>query len=428
MKSRINDDGRYPPAQSAILGPQVHRSSTHTFRFDRSRSSMSPSNQRLSVITRNVFGAVMRGVVWATVIPLGLVHRVAMKLDDWMDPSLDQVAVQRPLFVVGLPRSGTTFAHRLLASDRQTFTTMPLWEVLFAPALCQKRCIGFLMRIDRRFGGPLARCLRWAEDCCFRSLNEIHATRLTDPEEDYLGLIAFDGCFLRVLLQPHSQHVWDLGHFSDRLSPQRKQRLIDAYRRLVIRHLKYRGGNRRLLSKNPCFTAWLPELADAFPDASFIGLRRCPEQAVPSQLSSIDGGLRVFGHRASEPEIVDRFVDLLASYWDRLRWADHSMPQNRFVLIEYAELTSQPSKSVTGALDILSVRISESGMTELRTKADAAAGYQSRHHYDLGQFGLDAKQLSQRFQFDESSVMDPKSVHCDDLRPVSDFVMTGDQK
>ena len=46
------------------------------------------------------------------------------------------------VYIIGAPRSGTTRLHKLLAADKNQFTTMKMWELFFAPALIQKKhCI-----------------------------------------------------------------------------------------------------------------------------------------------------------------------------------------------------------------------------------------------------------------------------------------------
>ena len=45
--------------------------------------------------------------------------------------AISQVAITEPIFVLGLPRTGTTFLHRLLSLDTARFRAPLLWELLF---------------------------------------------------------------------------------------------------------------------------------------------------------------------------------------------------------------------------------------------------------------------------------------------------------
>ena len=236
-------------------------------------------------------------VRWGTFALLSVcwgIHRVAFRIDDWLYPAIREVPVDRPLFVVGLPRSGTTFLHRLIACEDETFTTFRLWELLFAPAVCQKRFIRGVWRLDQWLGGWGEKLVLTVERRVSGSLHEVHSTTLQSPEEDFLSLLPFGGCFLRVLAHPHSEQVWDLGHFCERLTAAEQQRLATIYRGMVQRHLYFHGTNLRLLSKNPTFTAWVPALEREFPSARFLGIRRTPLESVPSQLSSLRSGFNFF--------------------------------------------------------------------------------------------------------------------------------------
>jgi hypothetical protein len=332
----------------------------------------------------------------ALLAPLFWLHRLAFTLDEWLFPKLKAVEVKQPVFILGLPRSGTTLMHRLVC-DRNDFTTMSLWELLFAPALCEKFVLGGLSRLDRRLGNPLRRLLDVCQRRGLRDLQTVHPTALTAPEEDYLGLLPFGGCFLTVLARPHDPSVWDLAHFSSRLLPSRKRRLIARYRGLLARHLYFRGSGRIVVSKNPTLTSWLPELLQTFPEARVIGLRRDPRESVPSQLSSLQAGLQWFGHDAADPQIVDCFVDLLASYWRQLDEAAGRLPADRFVLIDYAALRQRPYETVTRCL--MQLKLSPAGTRDevLRERCRRAQRYVSQHHYDLESYGLEAEQLISRF-------------------------------
>ena len=97
-----------------------------------------------------------------------------------------------------LPRSGETMTHRLIASHSELYTLVSLWEVLFAPALCQKYLIWGLYRADAVIGAPAFKEVNWVQAKLAAKQDDIHSTGLTDPEKDHLGLLPFDGCFLHV--------------------------------------------------------------------------------------------------------------------------------------------------------------------------------------------------------------------------------------
>ncbi|MBA4367501.1 MAG: hypothetical protein C0403_07665, partial [Desulfobacterium sp.] len=83
---------------------------------------------------------------------LELINWTCLFLDEIFFPGYRRVAVLNPVFVVGFPRSGTTYLHRLLNSDYEQFTSLKLWEILFAPSILQKKFFRILGKIDRMIG------------------------------------------------------------------------------------------------------------------------------------------------------------------------------------------------------------------------------------------------------------------------------------
>jgi len=322
-----------------------------------------------------------------------------------MFPSLMDVAIERPLFVVGIPRSGTTLMHRLLAGNQDAFTTLPLWELLFAPALCEKHALSAAARVDRRIGSPLGRLVCWAERRLAATMSDVHPTTLKSPEEDYLGLLPFGGCFLEVLVRPSSRRVWDLVWFDRRVGRRRQKRLIKAYRGLLARHLCFHGTSRCIVSKNPSFTSWIEALSEEFPDARFIALRRDLNESLPSQLSSMRDGFAWFGHDVRDPHLVDRFVQLFQSYWLELDRHAGSLAADRFQLVGYRQLRSDPLATVDHCLRSLDIPISQPDRSRLAEMCGQARRYVSSHHYQLSEFGLTDQSLEPfRERFRESEI------------------------
>ena len=70
---------------------------------------------------------------------LNLLHALGWLLDELFFRRWHKVRVHKAVFIVGLPRSGTTHLQRVLAHDPQ-FTTFTTWEALLAPTLCEKYC------------------------------------------------------------------------------------------------------------------------------------------------------------------------------------------------------------------------------------------------------------------------------------------------
>ena len=67
---------------------------------------------------------------WCLFGVLNTLHWIGFVLDEVFFRGYRDVTVQRPIHVVGVPRSGTTHLHRILAHDR-AFTSFTLIECVF---------------------------------------------------------------------------------------------------------------------------------------------------------------------------------------------------------------------------------------------------------------------------------------------------------
>ena len=71
-------------------------------------------------------------------------------LDRIFYPDFLNVEIKSPVFIIGNPRSGTTFLHRLLALDEMHFSCMRMWEIFFAPSIVQRKMLCFLTSSSKR--------------------------------------------------------------------------------------------------------------------------------------------------------------------------------------------------------------------------------------------------------------------------------------
>ena len=333
---------------------------------------------------------------WPLFVLLQAINGAGLMLDYLLFPDFRRVRVREPLFVVGVPRSGTTFLHRLLAGDRERFTTTALWELIFAPSISQRWFWRGVGRLDALVGAPLSRLFFRLERRVLGGLDDVHQTGLRDPEEDYLALLPVLGCFLLVLAVPDPA-LWRLTYADRDLPAAEKRRLMAAYRRFVQRHLYFHGEHRTFLSKNPSFTPFMATLADAFPDARFIGCLRNPTAAVPSQINSIVIGGKLFDGRDTADYWREGFLAMLDYYYRHLLEQLDGLPEGRGALSVMETLAAAPGESVSGFYRAFGWTPSPTYRAFLEGEDRRAAGYRSGHRYSLENLGVDPGRLEQTF-------------------------------
>ncbi len=329
---------------------------------------------------------VMLGFLPVFALGQGL-HWLGFLLDDLFFRGWRRVSVEAPVFVLGVPRSGTTRLHQVLAQDQQ-FTTFRTWECLFAPSVTQRRFFLGLARLDQAIGAPFTRLLRKIERRVFAGLDDVHPMGLTTPEEDYFALMPILSCFILALPFPRFEHIWRVGRFDADLDPTERKRLLDFYESCLKRHLYVHGAGKRLLSKNAAFAPWAQSLAQRFPDARFIVSLRDPLETLPSQLSSIGSGLAFFGVPADSEPVRQRLTAQLAFYYENLDRLREQLPETQHAALGMQDLRSGLGNTLKAVYRRFGLPISTEFEQALEREDGQARRYKSSHRYSLEQFGL----------------------------------------
>ena len=200
--------------------------------------------------------------------------RAFLHLDHLFFPQLRRVTLDRPVFIVGHPRSGTSFLQRQVFGSHTAgmFTT---WE-LFFPSLIQRRILA-----------PFVWLLNLLDVSVVQSSEYGHEIRIDGVEED-------EGLFMHRLDTeiltfncPWLLTDSDVAHVGFRLGwLSRRQRLasVRLYREFLRRQVVATGRHRIVLKCNPSVFR-LRELFQVFPDARVVYVVRSPEYSVRSHLA-----------------------------------------------------------------------------------------------------------------------------------------------
>lgn len=323
-----------------------------------------------------------RLAVLLLLFPLYLLYQawnwLCLFLDEILFPNYRDVEVKMPLFVAGIPRSGTTFIHRTLAGDGEQFTTFTTWQAILAPTICQRRLITLLSRMDDRCGSPCRRFLDYVTWKLTGKMEHIHAVGLNAAEEDYLTLLPAAGCFIMMTAFPASESVWNIGSLN-RLSPKRRKILLFFYKACLQKHLYDAPTGIRLLSKNAAFASWLDDLYGLFPDARFLLCIRDPRQALSSQLSSLAPGLSFFGSTAAANKVAEKMGDIFCSWYENLLDATQSLPITQYAIIDQGQLQNNTRALLEKSLHHLKIPISAAMEQRIEEAAKTSRSHKSNH-------------------------------------------------
>jgi omega-hydroxy-beta-dihydromenaquinone-9 sulfotransferase len=332
-------------------------------------------------------------VFYISYITLELITWFSFLLDELLYPGFRKERIKQPVFIIGNPRSGTTFLHRLLAQDQHNFASIRLWEILFAPSVTQRKFAQTVATLDRRLGGLLHRIVVWFDRNFVRASNAMHRMSLLIPEEDEYFLIHQGATIIAGLFFGFPKAAYPFVFFDTRLSRLEKRKVMRFYRHCLQRHIHAHGEQRRILSKNPFFTPKVDALYKTFPDAKIIYLARNPLQVVPSYASLSAHWLRLLAEpkeRNPQPEYILRSTQHWYRYpVERLEQA----PEESRIFVNFHEMVANPEKVVTGIYQHFGLEIDARFAAVLKLETKRAREHKSNHVYSLGEVGFTREQI-----------------------------------
>lgn len=333
-------------------------------------------------------------------IPNEIIYHFFLLLDEILFPRYRKVEVKAPIFIIGNPRSGTTFLHRLMDKDNEHFTSFKVWELIFAPSITQRKLIWVLIRFARLLGAPVQKILQRLNKRISRR-TKTHAVRIDAAEEDDHILIHGWCSSTLWALYPLPEEMLPY-FFFDRDIPREKQdRVMKLYKEMLQRHIYAHGGKLTLLSKNPDQSAKIESLLRFFPDARFINLARNPLETVPSMMDFMSAGWQIFCSPLEPYPHKQEFFNVMGYYYRYPIEFFKDKPDTCY-FIRYDDLVQDPESMVQEVYDFLDLEMSETFSAILHTEAEESKNYQSEHVYSLEAMELTSEQIVENF----SSVFD----------------------
>ncbi|MGC9358283.1 MAG: sulfotransferase family protein [Anaerolineae bacterium] len=319
-------------------------------------------------------------------------------LDEIFFPGYREVKIEAPVFIIGNPRSGTTFLHRLLSEDIYNFSSMKTWEMLFAPSITARKALNILAVLERHIGKPLRKPLlrlqrRW------QKANVVHKIALRAPEEDEYLLVHLWSTLKVWTFAAMLEEAERYTYFDTQISQREKRCIQRFYKRCLQRHLHAHGvTDKHYLAKNPSYSSMIETLLELFPNARFIYLARNPLEMIPSYISLTEEEWQILGD-PPEPYMCREWVLEMAKHWytyplQRLSY----LPQDQYTVVNFHRMVDQLEQVVSEIYERLNLEMDPTYREALHHRAIEARRHESQHEYSLSEMGLSRQQLVAEFE------------------------------
>lgn len=340
--------------------------------------------------------AVVLMVFWTLFIPHQIVTRICLLLDNLFFPGWRRVAVEKPLFITGLFRSGTTFLHRLLAGDTGTFSAMKTWEIYLAPSILQRKVLKAGKKLDHLLGSPV---MKWLNRYNSRSLGEIqfHQVGLWKEEEDEgLFLFLWDSLFTWFFF-PGTDGIRDYAFADREMRPRRQRRKLKFYKACIQRHLYCHPEASVYMSKNPAFTPKLASLKETFPDARVIYMVRDPAEVLVSQAAWFSFCWHYFASPVEDYPFRDELFEMTVHWYNYPLELMDVWPSGEFLILEYRNLIARPVETISLLYLHFGLNMDRGFKKRLEIESRRTDEYSSGRRLSLEEVGYERKEVGERF-------------------------------
>ena len=303
------------------------------------------------------------------------------------NPQIAAEPITSPLVILGLPRSGTTKLHRMIAAD-PIMQKLPLWRLLY-PVRALTGGPG--SDVERRIAATEAfvAALRTRSPALYAA----HPMLPLEPDEEYF---AMELSFL-AHLNTSSFHTPGYERWLD-------EQDFDNWYFWLKRLLQYvqhteRSGGRPWVLKAPHHLGYLPLLAKYFPDVTVVHCHRDPVAAVASFCAMLHAS-RVTTSAHVDPADIGRYA--LRSYSRRIAAYLRDRPglerSNRFVDVPYPQIVDDASAVIRRSYAAAGITLGDGSLAAMQQwQASNRQHKHGQHRYALSDFGLTAPEVDAVF-------------------------------
>ncbi len=319
------------------------------------------------------------------VIVKGLASRLRMIEDIRRHPEILDEKIEVAGIILGLPRTGSTIFHRLLASA-PGMTAIRWYEAQnYAPLP------------GDRLGEPRERraYARAMIDGWLQLSPELASIHPLDPDAPDEEILILGQMFVSTMIEGMT-FVPSLTRWLD----QYDQSCGHEDLKTILRYLQWqdpsRGGKKWVL-KSPSHLIYAELAAKAFPDALLIMTHRDPLQTVPSFIS-MEAALYKMGSTVGDREVGAFWFERLAQWMRSFEQAREKIGEARFVDIDYRDVSKDPIGQAERVLARMGLPLDAGGEVVM---GEFMAGNQREqrpmHAYSLERFGLNEAQVADAF-------------------------------
>lgn len=347
-------------------------------------------NLDLLVASINEEGQFSEQGVQACTVMLALAQRKRIEVSHWCEtePGITQQPVERPVFLTGLPRSGTTYFQYLF--DREpSLRMMRTWE---GDSPCPPPAADPASAAQRQ-----AHCTEQHRQRRERDGGASDSFHLSDPDGPQECVMIMDQTF------GNAGHLWTfrVPSYFDRVLDTIDLTACYAHHKRVLQTLQWQAPTPRWALKWPCHLLALDPILQVYPDAAMVVTHRDPVAVLASNCSYSTFLRGMFSDRVDRAEVGQQMKELVGRHIRALVDFDANRSDGVSIAhVDYGQVVADPEAAMAGVYRSLDLELTpEVRQSIAQWRAENPPGKRGIHTYDLSDYGLDAREVAEEFAF-----------------------------
>ncbi len=307
-----------------------------------------------------------------------------LRLIDLMkkNPMILETKIERPIFIIGFPRTGTTLLQNLLhlIDGRRA---LPFWEII----------------------NPLPLSLDKEEDIRLRKKNTDRRLMLTNfiaPEAKFIHDVqreSLEECW-PLMISQFTIPNWDMTgrwrEYGDWMLQHDMTRSYQEYKK-YLQAMVNRVPDKRLILKCPDHLWHLDRVLEVFPDACIVWAHRDPIRSIASYCSMASLHWRLLYDRFDPRELGSYIEDRFRTGVERAMAVREQHGESSFFDVDFNDLQEDPISVVNRITDYFELETADNAAIRHYLDTDRPDN-KGKHTYDANHYGLDDSRIREHFR------------------------------
>ncbi|WP_167100938.1 sulfotransferase [Mycobacterium sp. DL592] len=311
-----------------------------------------------------------------------LVNRLRLEALIAEHPQIEDIEIERPIIICGLPRTGTTHLHNLMAAD-PNLRYLPYWESL------------------EPFPAPDEEDETPRRERCSAGLDLVNTSM---PEFRRMHDMTVDHAHeeIQLLANDLSTMLFETTYYLPSFAEYYKahdQGPSYAYLKRSLKALQFLRGGTRWVLKSPQHLEQFPTLYATFPDATFVVTHRDPVEVTRSMSTMVAYASRMATAHPDPVKIGQYWLGRAEDLFNGCVWDRDVLPAHQSIDVRFTDFMADESGTLAAIYELADQPYDDEVRAAMaQFIAEHPRGRYGEVIYDLADVGLDADDVAARLR------------------------------